>query len=148
MSTVTPQAIVARARELEIALWQEGDSLKIKGKKGTVPPKMLEVVKANKPALLAYLKTQGEPVVQEVIKLFNAKVTIDPPGYTIDDRVRELQLEAKQARLVEDKRMLAATPWYGNSGGLTHAQWHAIPKGKVWMSIVQRDPDACRRYGL
>jgi hypothetical protein len=90
----------------------------------------------------------ANPVVQEVIKLFNAKVTIDPPGYTIDDRVRELQLEAKQARLVEDKRMLAATPWYGNSGGLTHAQWHAIPKGKVWMSIVQRDPDACRRYGL
>jgi hypothetical protein len=50
----------------------------------------------------------------------NCKISIVPPGYTIDDRVRELD----------------AAYWSGKIGGLTRAQWQALPKGETWQSML------------
>jgi len=51
-------SILKRADELGIALYIEGDSLKIKAKPGVVTEKALTVIKAHKPAIIDYLRAQ------------------------------------------------------------------------------------------
>lgn len=52
---ISPESILTRATELGIHLWADGDKIKYRGRKGTIPPKMVEVLKAYKEALLLHL---------------------------------------------------------------------------------------------
>lgn len=62
----------------------------------------------------------------------NCKVSVDPIGFSIDDRVKQFQEEW----LAKLRQQIRATPWSGNSGGLTEKQWKSIPKGKILQQII------------
>ena len=59
MTTTSAEKILRRARELNIVIWLENDKIKCRGH-GAVPPKMVEVLRANKAEIIAYLQSQED----------------------------------------------------------------------------------------
>jgi len=59
---MTPEKILKRAAELEIGIWVEGNNIKCRGH-GPIPPKMVEVLRAHKAELIAYLRSQEEAIL-------------------------------------------------------------------------------------
>lgn len=109
MSVKAVQYILSRANELGILLWVKGDKVKYRGKAGTIPPKMFEVVKQHKPDLIAYLPTvcvvcQSEVEhysIEEIAYCQTHYDQIAPSLKPLDTTPLDLSLESDRQALAE-----------------------------------------------
>lgn len=76
-----------------------------------------------------------EEIIDRFVSVFGeCAVTIDAPGYTLVDRARELENEARAQRRIANK-----STWRGDKRDMakyTDESWYAIPYGAIWQSIV------------
>lgn len=88
---ISAEKIVARARELNIVLWVEGGHLRVKGS-GAVPPKMVDVLKANKAVLLAYLAEGNQEAIKRLPEneIFNLDLCAPLPDRNALDLTQDL----------------------------------------------------------
>jgi len=98
--TISVDIIIKRLDELEITPSVRNGELFLKAKKGSITEKCKQVVAENKEAIIAHLTkpVSNEEFASRVARIFprGCAISFDPPGYTLEQRVSDLELEAKE----------------------------------------------------